>query len=134
MKMRRAHLVALAKHAVSELRRFRELGLGAAFVFPANTTSGVISEDTLLFALYRMGYRRRATVHGFRSLASTVLNEAQSNRDWIEMQLAHADNSVRGVYNTAEWLSGRRKMLQWWADYVVGKRFITPLVDRLTFP
>jgi len=69
-----------------------------------------------------MGYRKRATVHGFRSLASTVLNEAQFNRDWIEMQLAHADSSVRGVYNAAEWLTGRREMLQWWADYMDARR------------
>jgi len=64
----------------------------------------------------------RATVHGFRSLASTVLNEAKFNRDWIEMQPAHADSSVRGVYNAAEWLSVRRTMFQWWADYVEAQR------------
>jgi hypothetical protein len=69
-----------------------------------------------------MGYRRRATVHGFRSLASTVSNEAQFNRDRIEMQLAHADSSVRGIYNAAEWLSGRRVMLHWWADFLETKR------------
>lgn len=122
MKMRRAHLVPLSKQAVSTLARIRALKLGSEYLFPANTKLGVISENTLLFALYRMGYRRRATVHGFRSLASTVLNEAQFNRDWIEMQLAHADNSVRGVYNAAEWLSGRREMLQWWANFLDAKR------------
>lgn len=122
MKMRRPHLVPLSRQAVTIMGNLRELELGSAYVFPANTKSAVISENTLLFALYRMGYRRRATVHGFRSLASTVLNEAQFNRDWIEMQLAHADSSVRGVYNAAEWLSGRRKMLQWWADSIDSKR------------
>ena len=109
MKMRRPHLVPLSKQAVDVLGKVRGLALGSDYLFPANTKRGVISENTLLFALYRMGYRRRATVHGFRSMASTILNEAQFNRDWIEMQLAHADNSVRGVYNAAEWLSGRRK-------------------------
>jgi integrase len=122
MKMRRAHLVPFSRQAVAVLGKIRSLELGSAYLFPAKTKLGVISENTLLFALYRMGYRRRATVHGFRSLASTVLNEAQFNRDWIEMQLAHADNSVRGVYNAAEWFSGRREMLQWWADYVDAKR------------
>jgi integrase len=122
MKMRRAHLVPLPKQAVCVLRKIRGLALGSDYVFPANTKLGVISENTLLFALYRMGYRKRASVHGFRSLASTILNEAQFNRDWIEMQLAHADNSVRGVYNAAEWFSGRRTMLQWWADYVDTRR------------
>ncbi len=122
MKMGKTHLVPLPRQAVSVLKEIRELQLGSPFVFPANTKKGVISENTLLFALYRMGYRRRATVHGFRSLASTVLNEAQFNRDWVEMQLAHADNTVRGVYNAAEWLSGRRTMLQWWADYLEAQR------------
>ena len=122
MKMRKAHLVPLSRQAVGILGQIRALKLGSQYVFPANTKLGVISENTVLFALYRMGYRRRATVHGFRSLASTVLNEAQFNRDWIEMQLAHSDNSVRGVYNAAEWLSGRREMLQWWADFLETKR------------
>jgi integrase len=122
MKMRRAHLVPLPKQAVTVLAEIRGLALGSPYLFPANTKLGVISENTLLFALYRMGYKKRATVHGFRSLASTVLNEAQFNRDWIEMQLAHADSSVRGVYNAAEWLSGRRTMLQWWADYLETQR------------
>jgi len=122
MKMRRAHLVPLPKQSVHVLHKIRGLALGSDYLFPANTKLGVISENTLLFALYRMGYRKRATVHGFRSLASTVLNEAQFNRDWIEMQLAHADNSVRGVYNSAEWLSGRRTMLQWWADHLDTRR------------
>ena len=122
MKMRRAHLVPLSKQAVEVVGKIRALALGSEYLFPANTKRGVISENTLLFALYRMGYRKRATVHGFRSLASTVLNEAQFNRDWIEMQLAHADNSVRGVYNAAEWLSGRRTMIQWWANYMDAQR------------
>jgi integrase len=122
MKMRRAHLVPLSKQAADVVEKIHALALGSEYLFPANTKRGVISENTLLFALYRMGYRKRATVHGFRSLASTVLNEAQFNRDWIEMQLAHADSSVRGVYNSAEWLSGRRKMLQWWADYLDRQR------------
>lgn len=72
----------------------------------------------MLYALYRMGFHGRATVHGFRSTASTILNEHQFNRDWIEMQLAHADESVRAVYNAAEWLPGRRQMMKWWADHL----------------
>jgi hypothetical protein len=65
-----------------------------------------------------MGYHGRATVHGFRATASTILNEHQFNRDWIEMQLAHASNKIRAAYNAAEWLPGRRKMMLWWADYL----------------
>ena len=76
----------------------------------------------MLYALYRMGYHGRATVHGFRKTASTVLNEQHYNRDWIEMQLAHAEGSVRSIYNAAEWLPGRREMMQWWADYLDRRR------------
>ena len=78
----------------------------------------MISENTMIFALYRMGYHGRATVHGFRSTASTVLNENHFNRDWIELQLAHDEDNVRAAYNAAEWLPGRREMMQWWADYL----------------
>ena len=122
MKMRRAHLVPLAPQAVAVLEDLRRRTGNSQYLFPASTKLEVISENTLLFALYRLGYHGRATVHGFRSTASTVLNEAHFNRDWIEMQLAHFDGSVRGVYNAAEWLPSRRKMVLWWADYLDGKR------------
>lgn len=122
MKMRRPHIVPLAPQAVEVLRKLRRMTGKGQFIFPSATKTGVISENTLIFALYRMGYHSRATVHGFRSTASTALNEAQFNRDWIEMQLAHFDSSVRGVYNAAEWLPGRRQMMTWWASYVDGAR------------
>jgi integrase len=78
-----------------------------------------MSNNTMLYALYRMGYHGRATVHGFRSAASTTLNESGFNRDWIERQLAHAEeNDVRAAYNAAEWLPDRRRMMQWWADHL----------------
>jgi integrase len=121
MKMRRQHLVPLAPEAVEVLKRLRKLSGSSEYLFPAPTKSNVISENTLIFALYRMGYHSRATVHGFRSTASTALNEAQFNRDWIEMQLAHFDGGVRGVYNAAEWLPGRRKMMSWWAKRVTAE-------------
>jgi integrase len=120
MKMRRAHLVPLAPQTVSVLRELKKQTGKSEFLFPAQTGSGVISANTLIFALYRMGYHSRATVHGFRSTASTILNEGQFNRDWIEMQLAHFDGSVRGIYNAAEWLPGRREMMDWWAIHVLG--------------
>ena len=122
MKMRRAHLVPLAPQAVAVLRKLRELNPGSDLLFPAPTRSKVISENTMLYALYRLGYHGRATVHGFRKTASTVLNEHQFNRDWVEMQLAHVEGSVRSVYNAAEWLQGRREMMIWWADYLDNRR------------
>ena len=73
----------------------------------------------MLYALYRMGYHKRATIHGFRSVASTVLNENSFPTDAIERQLAHTErNSVRASYNYAQYLPERKKMMQWWADYL----------------
>ena len=118
MKLRRPHLVPLSPPTVSILNELRTKTKGSVYLFPAPTKLGVMSENTLLFAIYRMGYHNRATVHGFRATASTVLNEAQFNRDWIEIQLAHCDSSIRGVYNFAEWLPGRRKMMTWWAEFL----------------
>lgn len=118
MKMRRPHLVPLAPQVVALLKQIRRHSARSPLLFPAPTRTGVISENTMIFGLYRMGFIGRATVHGFRSTASTILNEHQFNRDWIEMQLAHSDGSVRAVYNAAEWLPGRRQMMCWWADYL----------------
>jgi len=125
MEMRRPHLVPLSPQAVEVLLELRKLTGGGQHLVSAPTKTGVISENTMLYAIYRMGYHSRATTHGFRTTASTVLNEQQFNRDWIEMQLAHFDGSVRGIYNAAEWLPGRREMMEWWGKFVDGN-----LVDQ----
>lgn len=78
-----------------------------------------MSNNTMLFALYRMGYHSRATGHGFRALASTILNEQSWSPDVIERQLAHAErNKVRAAYNHAQYLPERHKMMQAWADHL----------------
>ena len=78
-----------------------------------------MSENTILYALYRLGYHSRATGHGFRSSASTLLNELGFDPDVIERQLAHQErNKVRAAYHRAEYLPERRAMMQKWADYV----------------
>ena len=79
-----------------------------------------MSENAVTAALRNMGYSGdQMTGHGFRSMASTLLNENGFNVDWIERQLAHVEgNSVRAAYNYAEYLPERRKMMQWWADYL----------------
>jgi len=118
MKMRRDHLVPLSPRAAGIVKRLLVLASNKPLLFAADTKSGVISENTLIYAVYRMGYHSRASVHGFRSTASTILNEHGFNRDWIEMQLAHAERSVRSIYNAAEWLSGRRLMMGWWSSYL----------------
>ena len=79
-----------------------------------------MSENTMLYALYRMGYHGRATTHGFRAVASTILNESNLFRsDWIELQLAHVErNKIRAAYNSAQHLPERRKMMQWWSNTI----------------
>ena len=73
----------------------------------------------MLYALYRMGYHSRATGHGFRSSASTMLNELGFDPDVIERQLAHQErNKVRAAYHRAEYLPKRGEMMQRWADYI----------------
>lgn len=122
MKMKREHLVPLSTQAVAVLRELR--GLPGAdqspFLFPSPGKEGVMSGNTLLFALYRMGYHGRATVHGFRAVASTILNESNRFRsDWIERQLAHVEkNEIRAAYNAAEWLPDRRRMMDWWGSFI----------------
>lgn len=120
MKMSREHLVPLSRQALKILKRLKELSPESPYLFPADTRHGVISENTMLYALYRMGYHKRQTTHGLRRCASTILNETgQFEPDWIETQLAHADyNKVRGAYNAAIYLKHRASMLQWWADFV----------------
>jgi integrase len=120
MKMRLEHLVPLSRQAVAVLRELRALSGSSPNIFPSPGNVGCISGNTMLYALYRMGYHGRATTHGFRGVASTILNESNLfNRDWIERQLAHVErNEVRRAYNAAEWMPDRRRMMQWWADYI----------------
>jgi integrase len=126
MKMKREHLVPLAPQAVDILRELRELpGSDATpFLFPSPSRDGHMSNNTMLYALYRMGYHGRATVHGFRAMASTALNEIGFRSDVIERQLAHQErNSVRAAYNRAEYLSERRAMMKHWADQIDAMAF-----------
>ena len=120
MKMRLEHLVPLSRQAVAVLRELRTLSGTSPNIFPSPGKEGCMSSNTMLYALYRMGYHGRATTHGFRGVASTILNESNLfNRDWIERQLAHVErNEVRRAYNAAEWMPDRRRMMQWWADQI----------------
>ena len=121
MKMRTAHIIPLSRQAVAVLEELRLYSGDGKYLFPSiRTDVRPISEVTMLNALRRMGYEKHEMcVHGFRSLASTLLNERGYNRDWIERQLAHSErNGVRAAYNYAEYLSERRRMMQEWADYL----------------
>lgn len=119
MKMRFEHLVPLAPQAVTALEELRPLCGRSPYLFPSPGKEGFMSNNTMLFAMYRMGFHGRATVHGFRGLASTWLNERGYASDWIERQLAHDErNEVRGAYNSAQYLAGRREMMAAWANHL----------------
>lgn len=121
MKMRVMHIVPLSTQAIEILKELYVLTGEGRYLFPSTrTTQRPMSENTVLGALRRLGYSKdEMTGHGFRSMACTILNEQGWNRDAIERQLAHAErNNVRAAYNYAEFLPERRKMMQWWADYL----------------
>ena len=119
MKMRRPHIVPLAPQALTALEELHEITGSSKFLFPGEGKKGIMSENTILYALYSLGYRGRMCGHGFRSLASTILNEAGFDPDWIELQLAHQEeNGSRRAYNHAKWLDQRRSMMEWYADYL----------------
>jgi integrase len=121
MKMREQHIVPLSSQALAVLRELHPVTGSGRYVFPsARTAERPMSENTVNAALRSLGYtKEQMTGHGFRGMASTLLNELGWNRDAIERQLAHAErDKVRGAYNFAEHLPERRKMMQAWADYL----------------
>ncbi len=132
MKMKAEHIVPLSKQAVAILRELREIGGGSRFLFPGRHREKPISNNTMLFALYRLGYKGKMTGHGFRAVASTILNETGFRPDVIERQLAHCEkDEVRGAYNRAEYLPERVKMMQSWANLIdammKGENKVTPI-------
>lgn len=125
MKMDAPHIVPLATQAVAILSELRPLTGNGQYVFPgARSWQRPMSENTVNAALRRLGYDGSEIVaHGFRSMASTLLNEQGWSPDVIERQLAHTErNEVRRAYNRAKYLPERRKMMQAWADYLDGLR------------
>jgi integrase len=121
MKMGEQHIVPLSTQAIAVLRDLRPLTGRFPFAFPSvRSRFRPMSENTVNAALRRMGYTSEdMTGHGFRSMASTLLNEQGWNRDAIERQLAHGErNAVRAAYNYAEHLPERRRMMQAWSDYL----------------
>jgi integrase len=128
MKLKRPHLVPLTDQSVAIVEQLIDLSGKSAFLLPGRNILKPISNNTLLFALYRLGYKGVMTGHGFRAMASTILNEAGWNPDWVEKQLAHEEeNKVRGAYNRAQYLQGRRQMMEWWSEYLVAAEQGKPL-------
>ena len=121
MKMRQQHIVPLSDQVVRILEELKAYSGDGKYLFPSpRTNDKPISKEGLLAALRRMDYaKHEICIHGFRGMASTLLNEQGYNRDWIERQLAHGDrDGVRAAYNYAQYLPERRKMMQAWADYL----------------
>jgi len=136
MKMGEPHLVPLSRQALAILRELQPLARGGKYLFPSlRTRDRPMSDNTINAALRRMGYTsEEQTGQGFRTMASTLLNEQGFPPDVIELQLAQTErNKVRAAYNKAQRLPERRKMMQAWADYLDGLRAggnVVPLKSR----
>lgn len=124
MKMRTEHRVPLSRQALEVLRSMQALSGDRDLVFPSPFYPfKPLSENTFNSAMARMGYKGSATAHGFRALFSTVANECGWNPDVIERQLAHLErNGVRAAYHRSTYMQDREKLLQWWADYLDGRK------------
>jgi integrase len=126
MKMGTRHIVPLSRQVVDIMRALKLITGRSKFVLPG-VNSGTMSNNTMLYALYRMGYQGKQTVHGFRGIFSTVMHEKGKRlgftHDMIEIQLAHLEgDAVSRAYNAAEYLDERTVLMQWWADYLDEQR------------
>lgn len=135
MKMGRDHIVPLTCQSLAILAKLKAIAGDSEWIVPGGRVGKPISENTMLFGMYRLGYHGRATIHGFRGLASTVLNESGLwSVDAIEKQLAHEPrDKVRRAYNAAQLLPERKRMLEWWSDYIesAARKSATDLSDLL---
>jgi len=120
MKMRTPHIVPLSRQALAVLGQLKAISYGRALLFPGERNHAApMSNNTILYALYRMGYRGRMTGHGFRGVASTILHEQGWPHEHIEIQLAHQErDDVSAAYNHAQYLKPRAEMMQWWGDFI----------------
>jgi len=119
VKKNRVHIIPISNQVKNILNFLKPITGESEYVFSGrNNYNKPISEGTILGIIKRLGFVNRASGHGFRHQFSTVLNENGFNKDWIEKQLNHETGSVRGIYNHAQYLSQRHKMMQWYSDYI----------------
>ncbi|EQB7287214.1 tyrosine-type recombinase/integrase [Morganella morganii] len=120
MKMKRPHIVPLSEQVVMLFKQLEPISKHHPLVFIGrNDPRKPISKESINQVIELLGYKGRLTGHGFRHTMSTILHEQGFNSAWIETQLAHVDkNAIRGTYNHAQYLEGRREMMQWYADYI----------------
>ena len=119
MKKRREHVVPLPKQAIAILTELKTYETNSEYLFPSRSDKSKPKSDTVfIMALRRMGFEGRQTPHGFRHIASTLLNNRGFDERHIEAALAHVKNGVAGVYNKAQYLQDRANMMQWYADHL----------------
>jgi len=120
MKMSHAHTVPLSTQALEIIDQLKPYTGDSKYLFcQQNNKHKPMSENAMLYALYTLGYHGKQTVHGFRHIASTQLNEMGFNGDVVEVQMAHKDtNKIRATYNKAQYLPERTEMMQSWSDYI----------------
>jgi len=121
MKMGTEHLVPLCRQAIAVIEDLKQYTGDDKYLFTGERSRlKPISNNTMIYAMYRLGYKSRATPHGFRTSASSILNEEGFNRDALERQLSHMErNQVRGAYTQhAEYLKERTSMMDWWGNYI----------------
>ncbi len=130
MKMKRAHIVPLSRQVIEMLARLRELTGNGPLMLPGRRPGHPLSENTILSAIYGLGYKGRASAHGWRATFSTWAHESgRWPSEWIERCLAHVDNNaVRRAYNDAEWFSQRREIMQAWSDWLDFQREVSELL------
>jgi len=122
MKMKRPHIVPLSEQVVELFQSLKPItGMYPLVFVGRNDRRKPISKESINQVIELLGYKGRLTGHGFRHTMSTILHEQGFNSAWIETQLAHVDkNAIRGTYNHAHYLEGRREMMQWYGDYIDG--------------
>ncbi|HBV6665465.1 TPA: tyrosine-type recombinase/integrase, partial [Klebsiella pneumoniae] len=120
MKMKRPHLLPLSTQALEIVQQLKVMSGQYPLVFPGrNDPRKTMSEASINQVFKRIGYTGKVTGHGFRHTMSTILHEEGFNTAWIETQLAHVDkNAISGTYNHAQYMEGRREMMQWYSDYL----------------
>lgn len=125
MKRRREHIIPLSDYCIELLRFTRSIGKNSLYVFPSPTNNlKPLNSQTVNAALKRMGYRGKLVSHGFRSIASTALNEEGFDFNLIEAALAHVDaNQTRAAYNRAIYIERRREMMNWWSKLILKTKY-----------
>lgn len=120
MKMRKSHIVPLSSQVIEVFNQMKPITSRYPYVFIGRSNRNQpISKESVSQVIELLGYKGRATGHGFRHTMSTILHEKGFDTRWVELQLAHIDkNRIRGVYNHAQYLNSRRDMMQWYADYL----------------